>query len=164
MSNSDTDRESLYKGLALGATYDITEVLDAAVSKSADDGLDAKIAEEFVLALQHRSRNFPVELRSSEISDLPRSRYTVIGNVHVSGVYYFSVILATRQFLIQHIVPQLSKQDRASGHLGPYRDVGDKVEISQLAEACVEAATFMAEMCHEVMKSGHLLGNMCILK
>lgn len=84
----------------------------------------------------------------------------MIGNVHVSGAYYFSVILVTRQFLIQHIIPQLSDVSRPARH---HNAVG-RAKIDQLADACIEAATFMAHMCHQVMKSGHLLGNMCILK
>lgn len=117
-------------------------------------------AEGLVLALQQRSRNFPSILRKTDGETSISSRHTVIGNVHVSGAYYFSVILVTRQFLIQHIVPQLSDVSRPSHH----HDRAGKTKIDQLADACIEAATFMAHMCHQVTKSGYLFGNMCILK
>jgi hypothetical protein len=117
-------------------------------------------AESLVLALQQQSRNFPSVLRNANDDRLTHSRHTVIGSVHVSGVYYFSVILVTRQFLIRHVVPQLSYPSKSSHH----HDLPEKAKVDQLADACIEAATFMANMCYQVMRSGHLLGNMCILK
>ncbi|KAF3038469.1 hypothetical protein E8E12_003322 [Didymella heteroderae] len=157
---SDNAADIVYRALALGATYEITAVLDTAIKKSAEDELDVDTAESLVLALQQKSRNFPSVLRSSDNEGCTNSRQVIIGNMHVSGAYYFSVILATRQFLIQHIIPQLSDGSKPSQH----QDLSEKSKIDQLADACIEAATFMAHMCHQVMRSGHLLGNMCILK
>lgn len=157
---SDNTADVIYRALALGATYEITAVLDTAVRKSAEDELDVDTAESLVLALQQKSRNFPSVLRSSDNEGSTSSRHSIIGNMHVSGAYYFSVILVTRHFLIQHIVPQLSEGSRSSQH----QELAEKSKIGQLADACIEAATFMAHMCHQVMRSGHLLGNMCILK
>ncbi|KAJ4989221.1 hypothetical protein SVAN01_05300 [Stagonosporopsis vannaccii] len=150
----------VYRALALGATYEISALLDTAVKKSGEGELDVDTAENLVLALQQRSRNFPSILRKSTEEDSSNNRHMVIGNVHVSGAYYFSVILVTRQFLIQHVVPQLSDRPRLIQH----HNINGKTKIDQLADACIEAATFMAHMCHQVMRSGHLLGNMCILK
>lgn len=149
-----------YRAMALGATYEITAVLDTAVKRSAEDELDVDTAESLVLSLQQKSRNFPSVLRSSDNEGSTGSRHSIIGNMHVSGAYYFSVILVTRQFLIKHIVPQLSEGSGSFQH----QDLAEKSKIDQLADACIEAATFMAHMCHQVMRSGHLLGNMCILK
>lgn len=157
---SDNSTDTVYRALALGATYEITAVLDTAVNKSAESELDVDTAESLVLALQQTSRNFPSVLRSSDTEGSTKSRHVIIGNMHVSGAYYFSVILVTRQFLIQHIIPQLSDGSKIFQH----QDLADKSKIDQLAHACIEAATFMAHMCHQVMRSGHLLGNMCILK
>ncbi|KAF3001238.1 hypothetical protein E8E13_002737 [Curvularia kusanoi] len=158
--STDDGSDVVYRALALGATYEIASVLDTAVKKSAEGELDTDTAESLVLALQQRSRNFPSILRKVNEDKSNSSRHTIIGNVHVSGAYYFSVILVTRQFLIQHIVPQLSDVS------GPPQnhDLAGKAKVDQLADACIEAATFMAHMCHQVMRSGHLLGNMCILK
>jgi hypothetical protein len=150
--------DALYKALALGATYEVSAMLDAAVTKSAESSLHIEAAEGFVLSLQQRSRNFPSVLRQPNRAENPHSRHVTIGNVHVSGAYYFSVILVTRQFLIQHVMPQLS------GHSDPQYDPTRKVKVTHLADACIEAATFMVQMCHQIMRSGHLLGNMCIVK
>lgn len=157
---SDNVADVVYRALALGATYEITSVLDAAVKKSAEDELDVDTAESLVLALQQKSRNFPSVLRGSDNEGSTSSRHSVIGSMHISGAYYFSVILVTRQFLIQHIVPQLSEESK----LPQRQDFTKKAKVDQLADACIEAATFMAHMCYQVMRSGHMLGNMCILK
>lgn len=157
---TDNAADVVYRALALGATYEITAVLDTAVKKSAEGELDVDTAENLVLILQQKSRNFPSILRSSNDEDSSNSRHVTIGNVHVSGAYYFSVILVTRQFLIQHVVPRLSDGSTPPQH----HDIPGNTKIDQLADACIEAATFMAHMCHQVMRSGHLLGNMCILK
>ena len=150
----------MYRALALSAIYEITAVLDTAVQKSGEGELDVDTAESLVLALQQRSRNFPSILRKSNDEGSTNSRHVIIGNVHVSGAYYFSVILVTRHFLIQHVVPQLSDRPKSLQN----HDITGRTKIDQLADACIEAATFMAHMCHQVMRSGHLLGNMCILK
>lgn len=150
----------MYRALALDATHEITGVLNTAVKKSGDGELDVDTAESLVLALQQRSRDFPSILRTSNTEDSTKSRHATIGNVHVSGSYYFSVILVTRQFLVQHVVPQLSN----GSNIPQQYDSLAKGKVDQLANACIEAATFMAHMCHSVMRSGRLLGNMCILK
>jgi hypothetical protein len=153
----------IYRALALGATYEIAIILDSAVAKSVGDGFGADEAEDYVLSLQQRCRNFPPVLRQPHSGDESNERQVTIGNVHISGAYYFSVILVTRQFLIQFIVPQLSIQEQ-----GPRRsvqpDTAEKAKVAYLADACIEAATFMAQMCHQVMRSGQLMGNMCIVK
>lgn len=157
---SDNAQDVVHRALTLSATYEITAVLDTAVKKSAEGELDADAAESLVLALQQRSRNFPSILRRPREDDSINNRHVIIGNMHVSGAYYFSVILVTRQFLIQHIIPQLTDDPKP---LQP-QDIAGRLKIDQLADACIEAATFMAHMCHQVMRSDHLLGNMCILK
>jgi hypothetical protein len=150
----------------LGATYEIAAVLDNAVTKSAEGVVDTEAAEDLVLTLQQRSRNFPAILRKRNNGEVPHNRSVTIGNTHVSGAYYFSVILVTRHFLIQHLVPQISKNAHSAprNHDSSHHDSAEEAKIAQLAGACIEAATFMAQMCHQVMKSGQLLGNMCILK
>lgn len=160
------NEEDIHRALALGATYEIAAILDTAVIRSANSELDAKKAKDLVLALQQRSRNFPAVLRRLERQEATVNRHIIMGNVHVSGAYYFSVILATRQFLIQHIVPQLSGQARFSPgeYSGSQEESSRQSQIHLLADACLEAATFMAQMCYQVMKSGHMLGNMCIIK
>jgi hypothetical protein len=158
--------EVIYRALALGATYEIAAILNSAVAKSAKNGLGAEEAEGYVLSLQQRCRNLPPVLRQPHRGEESNLRQVTIGNVHISGAYYFSVILVTRQFLIQLIVPQLSFQERSpeKQDSGLRPDTAEKAKVAHLANACIEAATFMAQMCHQVMRSGQLIGNMCIIK
>lgn len=164
--NISISSEFAYKALALDATYEVATLLDAAVTKSAEGGLHTEAAESLVLALQQRSRNFPSILRQPNSGENLDDRHITIGNMHVSGAYYFSVILVTRHFLIQHVVPQLPGHTQSSTgrHSIPNDDPTQKAKSAHLADACIEAATFMAQMCHQVMRSGRLAGNMCILK
>lgn len=159
-------KEDTHRALALDATHEIAAILDTAVTKSADGELDAKTAEDLVSELQQRSQGFSAVLRRPGSAEATLNRRVIIGNIHISGAYYFSVILATRQFLIQHIVPQLSGQalHTPRQYNGPQEDPAGLAQTSLLADACLEAATFMASMCYRVVKSGHVLGNMCILK
>ncbi|KAL6704590.1 hypothetical protein ACN47E_008100 [Coniothyrium glycines] len=157
--------EVVYRALALGATYELAIILDAVVSKSAAGNLDEEAAEQVVRSLQQQSRNFPAALRRSNNDENMTTRYTIIGNMHVSGAYYFSVILATRHFLIQHMIPRLSEQTRTSaGRKVSHQDRAADDIIDRLANACTEAATFMAQMCYHIVESGHMLANMCIVK
>ncbi|KAF2008375.1 hypothetical protein BU24DRAFT_475544 [Aaosphaeria arxii CBS 175.79] len=155
-----------YKALALGAAYEVTSILDVSVTKSAAGDLNSSEAETLLLALQQRSRSFPTILRQLDGETMVSGQSVTIGNIHVSGVYYFSVIIVTRHFLIQHVVPQLSRHARSSikNHHSLHRDPTTDVKVARLADACVEAATYMAQMCYQVMKSGQLMGNMCIIK
>lgn len=166
-----TDRENnspevTYKALALGASYEVSAILNKAVARSAEAGLDTEATEGFVLALRQSSRTFPPILRHHGGDKDFNLRHVTIGNVHVAGSYYFSVILVTRHCLIRHVVPLLSgKADgssRQSQNLEP--TVTENTKIAHLADACIDAASLMAQMCHQVMNSGLLLGNMCILK
>lgn len=161
----DFDPETIHRALSLGATYEITGVLDAAVAASSDAKLDAEVAEKLVLDLQQRSRSFPAALRGPQGLEVSNTRGRILGNTHVSAIYYFGVIISTRQFLIQHIVPQLSNQDQSEPEFrDSHQHSNNPPRVGRLADACIEAATFMADMCHEIMQSGQLLGNMCIMK
>lgn len=158
--------EVTYKALALGATYEVSAILNEAVAKSTETGLDMETTEAFVLALRQRSRTFPPMLRHHNSNLDFSTRHLTIGNVHVAGSYYFSVILVTRHCLIRHVVPLLSGQTLSAAQQSQ-RSISTRAEyakVAHLADACIDAASLMAQMCHQVMKSGMLVGNMCILK
>ncbi|KAF2451786.1 hypothetical protein P171DRAFT_493328 [Karstenula rhodostoma CBS 690.94] len=162
----DMNPEVMYKALALGASYEISAILNEAVDKSAEVGLSMEATEAFVLALRQRSRTFPPILRHHGSESGFDTRHITIGNVHVAGSYYFSVILVTRHCLIRHVVPLLSGQARNSPRQaqGLKRAKAEDKKVAHLADACIDAASLMSQMCHQVMKSGMLVGNMCILK
>lgn len=161
--------EVLYKALALGASYEMAATLQIAVSKSAEGELSTQDAENLVIKLQQCIRSVPSVLKQPIIENNPEMRHVILGNVHVSGLYYFSVILITRHSLIQHVVPQLASQAHDSTDVSDINvelihDTPESKRVAHLAEACIEAATFMAQMCFQIMRAGHLMANMCIVK
>ncbi|KAJ4351621.1 uncharacterized protein N0V89_006964 [Didymosphaeria variabile] len=178
--SADVDPNSVYDSLsideksafiqvfldAVSASYEVSAILNEAVAKSAEFGLDMEATEAFVLALRQSSRTFPPILRHHGSDKNINTRHMTIGNVHVAGSYYFSVILVTRHCLIRHVVPLLSEQARNSPRQAQSSEpvVTENTKVAHLADACIDAASLMAQMCHQVMKSGMLIGNMCILK
>lgn len=121
--------------------------------------------QEWAQALPHGLRRQPGTAYQAEEPSITKE--ITIGNIHVACTYYFGVILVTRQFLIQHIMPQLrlavSTEEPWPGHgRSPLSTDGDETE--DLARLCTDAATYMAQMCSEAADSGYLLRNMCILK
>lgn len=76
------------------------------------------------------------------------ARNTSVGVVHVSCLYYFAVMLVTRPIYISALTLNLGDSDRES----PMRD------------ACLEAATLLAQTCIEALDDDRLESNMCIMK
>lgn len=71
-----------------------------------------------------------------------------VGVMHISCLYYFAVILATRPVLISALTAQLGRND----------------QWSPMSEACLNSAIYLAETCVEALEAGLLQSNMCILK
>lgn len=180
-----------HRALALRATYESCLILETVVGKFADDGaLPTSSAEHYLQLLREWSQVLPASLRqrprsgdgaaaAHDAAHHHHHRETMIANVHVAGTYYFGIILVTRQFLIQHIVPRLrglhhhnhngTTTRSSSGWRGGQglvvgEDDMSSGTIADLSRACVEAAMYMAQMCREAMDAGVLLGNMCIIK
>ncbi|KAI1376815.1 hypothetical protein F4677DRAFT_445138 [Hypoxylon crocopeplum] len=159
-----------HRCLALSATYELSVVLDEAVRKFAEEGkLKASAADNFLQRLRNWSHSLPTQLRQ-QLRNHPGSdvnanfRELTIGNIHVAGAYYFGVILVTRPFLVQQIMPQL--RGRPAPPIEPLEE--DRAAYSgkaaEFSQACVEAATYMVEMCSEAIDTSAIWGNMCILK
>lgn len=165
---------SCHRDLALRANYESCSILETVVSKVVDDGpLDSSSAEHFLQLLSEWSQALPVSLRQrprkGEASHHanPDYREHMVANVHVAGTYYFGIILVTRSFLIQHIMPQLggggsSSRERARQIDKAAEDAADPV--AELSRACIGAAVYMAQTCREAIDADVFLGNMCIIK
>ncbi|KAF6837664.1 hypothetical protein CMUS01_04934 [Colletotrichum musicola] len=140
------------------------------VDKISSDGhLGIPNAESFLEDIRDWSSSLPATLRRGlqrTTTGIPESsdRETTIGNIHVACSYYFAVITTTREFLIQHIMPQVEgKAEHADFSWSQYAG-HDNEKVAELSGVCVDAAAFMAEMCSEALDSGIIMGNMCILK
>lgn len=182
VTSGDMEQEqnvSCHRALALRATYESCSILETVVGKFADDGaLDPSSAEHFLQLLKEWSEVLPVSLRQrpqkgdQSLQQHPGYRERMIANIHVAGTYYFGIILVTRQFLIQHVMPQLrghaSPRARAGRHRsgrGSGRPAGGGAgPVAELSRACTGAATYLAQMCREAVDAGVFRGNMCIVK
>ncbi|RFU27094.1 hypothetical protein B7463_g9244, partial [Scytalidium lignicola] len=92
----------------------------------------------------------------------PVEQALVIGNIHVACVYYFSVILITRSFLISHLMLHLRR--RAEQDLATTEEPSEYGDIFRLSQVCIDATIYLAQMCNDAIQSGFFLGNMCIIK
>jgi hypothetical protein len=166
---------SSHRALALKATYESCSILEAVVSKFADDRvLEPASAEHYLQLLQEWSQALPISLRQRpkrgdrSLQDDPGYREKMTANVHVAGTYYFGIILVTRQFLIQHVMPQLH------GHASKTKErhlrhqdtqIGTNgADVADLSRSCIGAAIYMAQMCRDALDAGVFMGNMCIIK
>lgn len=138
----------------LAASYKIVSLISSIVDRVYDrKEISISLVEEFLQKLKEWGQEVPEFLHtpppsSSSVGqgDLPE-RKGAIGRVHVSCLYYFAVNLVTRPLLIS----TLTRQQPA-----------DAVS-SQLASACLEAATLVVQTCSDAHKLNLLKANMSTL-
>ncbi|KAF7197417.1 putative transcriptional regulatory protein [Pseudocercospora fuligena] len=124
---------------------------------------DAATAESFLQRLRTWNDSVPAELRHfASVKDTtlgPADREQFIGSVHVACSYYFTIILVTRPFLISHLVSQIRRRRR------PSLDKANQTSaVSDLAQACLDSAVYMAKTGYMGISSAILSNNMCLLK
>ncbi|KAL1307027.1 hypothetical protein AAFC00_005652 [Neodothiora populina] len=151
---------------AFDATFDACVLLETMVQDLGKNGsVDVDYAELFLRQLGVWSASLPKELREFRSPDVavdPVSQELVIGGLHNACVYYFAVMLVTRPFFISHSISLIAA--RGPHNSDPGRGGEEESRKAKLAQACVDAATFMARICHDASESGLFLKNMCILK
>ncbi|KUL87911.1 hypothetical protein ZTR_03952 [Talaromyces verruculosus] len=162
--------DSTPPGIAVSAAYNGSVLLEDIVQelKKANNSFNTTTAEAFLQRLRQWIQGLPCDFRQISFDDeLEVTRETAVGNIHVSCIYYFAVILTTRSFLISHLMSRLKE----SSIVTPDSTSPTTAETSaqqrmspQLAHVCISAATYMANMCEKAMLSGLLLRNMCIMK
>lgn len=157
-----------HRHMALDATFMATAYIDDFAQKlSSSKMLNSAAADQILQQLRQWSASLRPELRrfpaAQILSPLPEEQESAVGNIHVACVYYFSVILITRPFLIQHL--SVSLQSQAGGGGGPdQKRRHPNQSVHQLAQACIESAVYMAQVCFRASESGLLFNNMCLLK
>lgn len=124
--------------------------------------VDSATAEKFLKRLREWNATLPQELRHfaglRETSLDPPDRELFIGATHVACTYYFTIILVTRPFLISYLVSQMRRRRR------PNIDRSEPSQASDLAQACLDSAMYMAKTGFMAVKSDILSNNMCLLK
>jgi len=165
--NSADISTSSPRELTLNASFRVCTIIADITRRLDDDGsIGLSIAEEFLKRLQEWSVSLPDDMRQfKKPVDQPLTlleQEQMIGNIHVSCVYYFAVMLATRPFLISHLMHQLTgNAGDGSIATATLEMQGDVVDVAQ---ACIDSAILMANMCYEAVQSGILLKQMCIMK
>lgn len=139
---------------------EITQNLDS------ENSIELNAAEGYLKRLQDWSASLPNDVRQfTKSTDTPltlREQEQIIGNIHVSCVYYFAVMLVTRPFLISHLMSHLP--GGAVNAMETPATSTDQSDVVNLAQACIESAMYMAQICHDALQSGILLKQMCIVK
>jgi hypothetical protein len=85
---------------------------------------------------------------NSSVIESPRTGTGLMGIVHVSCLYYFAIILASRPVFVSTL----------STHWTP------DPEEKSMCEACLDAAVYLTETCAEAHEAGLLKSNMCIVE
>ncbi|OCT46039.1 putative Fungal specific transcription factor [Cladophialophora carrionii] len=151
VTNRDSTLQASFEVCSIIA--EITPMLDFKGS------ISLSTAEGFLKRLRDWSAALPADMRhfnrSADESLTPEEQERTIGNIHVSCTYYFAVMLVTRPFLITYLMAHMS--NGAS-------PVTTGTEIAELAQACIDSAILMANMCNEALQSDILFKQMCILK
>ncbi|EME42350.1 hypothetical protein DOTSEDRAFT_175363 [Dothistroma septosporum NZE10] len=128
--------------------------------------IDSSSSEGFLRRLRQWNDTLPLDLRhfaglkSTTLG--PSDRELFIGSVHVACTYYFSIILVTRPFLISHLISQLRRQRPAARR--PSTEGNESSHLSDLAQACLDAAMYMAKTGFMAINSVIMSNNMRLLK
>ncbi|GAB7353464.1 hypothetical protein MBLNU459_g3923t2 [Dothideomycetes sp. NU459] len=154
-------------GLALDATYRACFLIDDMAQNLTHNGnVSSHSAEVCLGKLARWSTSLSSELRVFSVRTghalSPLEQQSVIGNLHVACVYYFSVMLVTRPFLIAHLTSRLAS-GAVVDEANSIRNSGDP-GAPKLSNACIDSAVYMAQLCHDALQAGILLNNMCFLK
>lgn len=141
------------------ATSDIVTIITEITDKLYDQKEVATfIVEQLLQKIENWKRNLPqsmgafesrVSTQTSPGSSSPNVPGGEIARVHISCLYYFAVTLVTRPFLMSSLTS---------------RPLTGKMMTSDLATACLDAATYLSQTCAEALHNGVLQGNMCIMK
>ncbi|KAH0842483.1 putative Fungal specific transcription factor [Fonsecaea pedrosoi] len=166
LNNMDI-RTSSPREVTLNASFRVcTIIADITQRLDCDGSISLGAAQEFLKRLQEWSLSLPDDMRQfkkpiAQPLTLPEQEQ-MIGNIHVSCVYYFAVMLVTRPFLISHLMHQMT------GIAGEGSDTmaisGTQADVVDVAQACIDAAMLMANVCYEALQSNILLKQMCIMK
>ncbi|KAM4065648.1 fungal specific transcription factor [Hirsutella rhossiliensis] len=143
--NDDTKR--------LIASHHIVSIINGIVDTLYErKELTTPLVEQLLGEIQAWERKLPQCLRSVSIAvDAAENKPhdAAIGSIHVSCLYYFAVMLATRPVLISSLTAQ---------------PVSGGLARSHIASACLDAAVFLVQTCIEAREAKLLYGNMCIMK
>ena len=138
------------------ASYSIISIIDTINTRLyTEQDVRPAVIEQLLESIDRWKQDFSGSLQQSSQPEgfspsttSAEARYGSIGKVHVSCLYYFAIVLATRpMFLAALTNPRVGESD-----------------CSPMGAACLQAAVYMAQACAEALDSGLLEANMCIMK
>ena len=163
--NSGGEHDTRDVATILDASFELSTMIEAFTAHAKSDangGLSA--AGVMLQRIRKRMNSFPTGYRSIKVSDLatlrPDELAGMIGNVHLACIYYHAVMLICRPYFMASLVARMRTED--------VRNLTSKSklpsEADRMAEACIDAAIFMATMAKGALNAGILLANMVVLK
>ncbi|OAL23608.1 hypothetical protein AYO22_06185 [Fonsecaea multimorphosa] len=166
LNNADTQAISPREPTLNASFQACTIIAEITQNLDCDGSIGLNAAEEFLRRLQEWSASLPDDMRHfKKPVDQPLTlpeREQMIGNIHVSCVYYFAVMLVARPFLISLLMHQLTG---SAGNASVVTATSEmQADVVDVAQACIDSAILMANMCYEAIQSGVLLKQMCIMK
>ncbi|EPE35128.1 Zn2/Cys6 DNA-binding protein [Glarea lozoyensis ATCC 20868] len=150
--------------LATDANFDLCTIIESVLRNISQQlNLDTEATQSLLLRLGRWSSSLTPEIRLCSFTTSIRSadHEKAIGNIHVTCMYYFTVMLLTRSFLIRYLMSQLPNATNAEQNV---EENPSTLDVSKLAQVSIDAAMFTAQTCHNALSAGLLLDNMCILK
>lgn len=140
----------------MAAAYNIVSIIDDINTKLyGEQDVRPEVVEQLLQAIDAWKRDFSPSLsQTAPWTSLALGDMTMeatkgsVGVVHVSCLYYFAVMLATRPVFISGLTLRNGRKDQQSA----------------MSEACLDAAMFLAQTCVEALDAGLLESNMCIMK
>jgi hypothetical protein len=153
------------RDFALNASFEVCSFIAQITPKlDTESSIDTQTADDFLKQLQHWSANLPSDMRrashSGDDSISAEEQESMLGSIHVSCLYYFAVMLVTRPFLVEWLMDRMPRSDAPT----PRPFTSTSSESADLAQACVDAAMLLSNLCHDALQSGALLRQMCVLK
>ncbi len=158
------------RSIPIDANYQLLEIMDDILDDVYRQNVDnIRVAKTCVDRLTVWSSTLPQLLcKTSDQSTMHISyQEQAIGNLHVACSYYFTVILATRHFLICHCLQKHAHVEAASRdelHENSLFANTINTDVAMLAKSCEDAAVFMVSACHDALGQDMLLDNMCLIQ
>ena len=119
--------------------------------------------EAHLRKLRQWSESLPPQLRLSSVPETNdgHAQKSFLGSLQVSCFYYFTIMLVTRPFLIEHLTGDSAATTKSAASTS---ETQNTQETSDMATACLNAAMYMAQACSDFLKLDLLLENMCLIK
>lgn len=160
-STSSLNGDQVFSQTAVNANFEMCSIIvDVLEHISQQTQLDYASAQSLLRRLSKWSTNLSPEMRLCSIrTSMSSSEHEqVLSNMHTTCLYYFTVMLLTRPFLIRYLMSRLEKVSKHDA------TTVEPSSLSDLAHVCIDVAVFMAQICHNALSVGLLIDNMCILK